>query len=83
VREFPASEEDVDEDFVLVFEEFPSPLDLDLDVVVSGLGPNPDFLDLDLMLLLFRSFFLLRVRPLGPLPSPCRSASRPATRPRY
>ena len=47
--ELAASEEDVDEDLVLVFEKLAGALDLDLDVVVAGLGADADFLDLDLV----------------------------------
>ena len=43
VGQFPAAEQDVDQNLVLVFEEFAGTLDLDLDVVVTGLGPNAGF----------------------------------------
>ena len=65
VGELTASEEDVDQDLVLVLEEFAGALDLDLDVVIAGLGADADFLNLDLVLLLLRGPLLLRVLELA------------------
>lgn len=59
VLEFAAAEQHINENLVLVFQEFARLVNFGFDVVVAGFGANPDFLELLLVWLVLG--FLVRL----------------------